>query len=324
MFTSLQNIDFIQLLAINGQGSAEVMASDKLANISEPFWLHMDYSVPSSRQWLATQPDLPKIVREVLLQENTRPRCLVIDDGILACFRGINLNPGADPEDMVSVRLYIRPGFIISTGKRPLLSLKDTAAALLEGRGARSTDAIFTELLERLAHRMDVTVDDFAEHADDLEEKVSAHTTASLKTPLADLRRGLIRMKRYFSPQRDALQQLYDIELSWLGASFAHRIKEVLDKQHRHLEDLTAMQERMTVCQEELQSHISDKMNERMYMLSIVTAVFLPLGFLTGLLGVNVGGIPGAENPLAFWLFFGLLLTLVIGQLWYFKHRNWL
>ena len=65
------------------------------------------------------------------------------------------------------------------------------------------------------------------------------------------------------------------------------------------------------------------RLNKNMYILSVISAIFLPLGFLTGLLGINVGGIPGAENVDAFWIFSGGLVTLVIGLLSLFKVLKW-
>ncbi len=60
-----------------------------------------------------------------------------------------------------------------------------------------------------------------------------------------------------------------------------------------------------------------------MYVLSVIAAIFLPLGFLTGLLGINVGGIPGADNPEAFWLFGAGLFCLVLIEVFIFKKLKW-
>jgi zinc transporter len=60
-----------------------------------------------------------------------------------------------------------------------------------------------------------------------------------------------------------------------------------------------------------------------MYMLSVLAAIFLPLGFLTGLLGINVGGFPGAENPWAFLLFLLFLAGIVVVQMLWFKRKKW-
>ena len=102
------------------------------------------------------------------------------------------------------------------------------------------------------------------------------------------------------------------------------RLREVGDRLVRHIEDLDAVRERAAVVQEELLSRMSEQMNSRMYVLSVVAAIFLPLGFLTGLLGINVGGIPGADYPLAFLMFIGMLVVVVILQFLVFRWRNWL
>jgi zinc transporter len=64
-------------------------------------------------------------------------------------------------------------------------------------------------------------------------------------------------------------------------------------------------------------------MNKNLYMLSVIAAVFLPLGFLTGLLGLNVGGVPGVDNPAAFWIFSGVLSAVVGLQIALFKRWKW-
>ena len=68
---------------------------------------------------------------------------------------------------------------------------------------------------------------------------------------------------------------------------------------------------------------MAEQMNSRMYLLSIVAALFLPLGFVTGLLGVNVAGIPGTENSGAFIAVCLMLLALGLLQLWIFERRGW-
>jgi len=75
---------------------------------------------------------------------------------------------------------------------------------------------------------------------------------------------------------------------------------------------------RAQIVKDELVTGLSDRLNKNMYMLSVVAAIFLPLGFLTGLLGINVGGIPGADNEAAFWIFMGILALIILIQVWFF------
>ncbi|MBT3807109.1 MAG: hypothetical protein HOG03_21300 [Desulfobacula sp.] len=68
----------------------------------------------------------------------------------------------------------------------------------------------------------------------------------------------------------------------------------------RFVQDIESARDRALISQEEIKSRTSNQMNKAIYILSIITAIFLPLSLLTGLLGINVGGIPGAENKWAF------------------------
>ena len=75
--------------------------------------------------------------------------------------------------------------------------------------------------------------------------------------------------------------------------------------------------------QEELLARSQERLNRNTYILSIVAAVFLPLGFLTGLLGINVGGIPGTDSPSAFLIVCGALLLVGAVELLFFYWKRW-
>ena len=76
--------------------------------------------------------------------------------------------------------------------------------------------------------------------------------------------------------------------------------------------------------QEDYLSQLANEQNRRMYVLSVVAAVFLPLSFLTGLLGMNVGGIPGTEDPYAFLESIAGMVVLGIVLLVFFRWKNWI
>ena len=286
-------------------------------------WMHLDYTGEAAREWVRNNAGLEELVADALLMEETRPRATAIDDGVLVALRGINMNPGAEPDDMVSVRLWIDNERIISTRKRVLFSVSDMAEQLDAGKGPTDTADFLVTLADRIVWRMSETVDQCEDMVADLEEKVLDEGSGSLRFDLATLRRQTITLRRYLAPQRDAFAKLIIEKITWLDEDSRLRLREVSDRLIRHIEDLDAVRERAAVTQEELLSRLSDQMNTRMYVLSVVAAIFLPLGFLTGLLGINVGGIPGAENPWSFLLFILFLVGVVVAQILWFRHKKW-
>jgi zinc transporter len=112
-------------------------------------------------------------------------------------------------------------------------------------------------------------------------------------------------------------------QTSWLRVDDKAYLREVSDRTTRFVEDLDAARERAGVVQDELNSRISDQMNRTMYLLTVVAAVLLPPSLLTGLLGVNVGGMPGAENPLSFAIVVALIIALGVIEVAVLRHLKW-
>jgi len=218
----------------------------------------------------------------------------------LAIFRGVNFNSGADPADMVSLRMHITHNRIITLRKHHIFSIDQLSSELESGRAPKSSGEFLVRITELMTIRMGAMIGELDEQPDDLEEQVAVGKVEQLRNQLSDLRRTLIRMRRFLSPQRDALNRIISSRSDWMSKNDLMWLREVTNDTIRYLEVLDAARDRAQITHEELSQQLSEEAGNRMYLLSIVTAIFLPLGFLTGLLGINVGGIPGADNPLGF------------------------
>ena len=287
-------------------------------------WIHFDYSSQNVQEWLFGKSGLEEVISDALIEEDSRPRCTSFQEGLLLGLRGVNLNPGADPEDMVGIRIWFETDRIISTRKRKILSISDIRAALEQGIGPESLSDFLVQLAGRMMERMRHVIDDLEDAVADVEDQVLTSESRQLRTELAALRRQAISLRRYLAPQREALSRLLTEKIAWLDESDRIRLREVYDQLTRHIEDLDEARDRAAVTQEQLINSLSEQMNNKMYILSIVAAIFLPLGFLTGLLGINVGGIPGADSKLGFSVFVILLVGVVSFQIWFFKKKKWL
>lgn len=312
---------------LDGKGGASALEAKEVAewvsNYGE-IWVHLDYTQIDDMAWIESRFKLDPLVTEALMAKETRPRTEIVGDGLLITLRGVNLNPGADPEDMISIRLWVDDTRIISTSRRQLLSISDLVDSLKTGHGPIDSGEFIVDLLDRIVWRMGDIVDQMEDSVAELEEQIMILESSRLRFDLATLRRQAIAVRRYLAPQREALTRLISEKVLWLSDSNRLYLREVNDRLIRHIEDIDAVRERAAITQEELNSRHSEQLNNKMYMLSIVAAIFLPLGFLTGLLGINVGGIPGSENPHAFWIFMIVLTILIIGQAVFFRWKKWM
>ena len=214
-------------------------------------------------------------------------------DGLLVILRGVNLNPGADPEDMVSIRLWIERTRVISFRRHHLMAVEDLKEALDRGTGPTNAGEFLVALCGALVARVGGVLEELHDALDGLEEEVLSADSHDLRPKLANLRRQAIALRRYLAPQREALSRLLSERVAWLEEAERARLREIADRTTRYVEDLDSARDRAAVTQEELASRLAEAMNQKMYVVALVAAIFLPLGLLTGLLGINVGGIPG-------------------------------
>jgi zinc transporter len=287
-------------------------------------WIHLNYSSPNVQEWLYEKSGLEEVICNALTEEDSRPRCTLFKEGLLLSLRGVNLNPGSDPEDMVGIRIWFEKDRIISTRRRRLLSITDIQKTVDDGEGPESIGDFLVQIAGRIMERMRHVIDDLEDAIADLEDRILTAESHLLRSQLGALRREAISLRRYLTPQREALSRLLTEKIPWLDENNRIGLREVYDKLVRYIEDLDEARDRAAVTQEELVNRLSEQMNNKMYILSVAAAIFLPLGFLTGLLGINVGGIPGADSKLGFMFFVLLLVGVVVFQVWFFKKKKWL
>jgi len=287
-------------------------------------WIHLDYSNEHVKQWLLTESKLNTLSCNILMEQDTRPRFITTKEGFLLILRGVNSNPGADPDDMVALRMSFEENRIITIRLRPVMAINDIHEAIEGGRGPKSAVGFLTMVIDRMVNRMGDVVADIDDQVDELEDTVLTAESYELRSQLAKIRRQIIGLRRYIAPQRDVMARLQNEPLEWLSDKAKLHLRELLERTARFVEDLDSARDRAAITQEELNNRLSEQMNKAMYVLSIVAAIFLPLSLLTGLLGINVGGIPGAENKWAFLLVTFFLVMIALLLIGLFRRLKWL
>lgn len=304
--------------SLEGGSISKELKADTLA------WVHLNACHADTRNWLKKEVNyLDDLILDALLADETRPRILEFDEGALLILRGVNLNEGADPEDMVSVRLWIDNKRIISLERRNVKAIRDIKEKLTHDKGPKASGDFLVQLCAHLLGRMEPVLASLDEATDDIEEKVMENPDFNERQIIVDIRKEAIVLKRYMSPQRDVMQHLRTSNLPWLDVMHKRHLQESYDRVLRYVEDLDAIRERAQIVKDELTNSLSDRLNKNLYILSVIAAIFLPLGFLTGLLGINIGGLPGVNDPNAFWIFIASLVILITMQIWLFKKLKW-
>lgn len=288
------------------------------------YWLHLQ-SDSAEAAAIMRKMGLGKTEIDALTATETRPRATKLGDHVLLILRGVNNSPDADPDDMVSLRLLMTDVGIISARKhyRRLHSVTLLRASIAAGQGPSNCSEFVLMLVTALVDMINDIVDDIDEEITAIETNLTELPSHEVRPRLALVRRKTASLRRYLAPQRDALDTLFRMP-GVLTENDATHLREQTDRSVRYVEDLDLARERSLVLQEELRNQMAEQQNLRMYILSIVAAVFLPLSFLTGLFGMNVAGLPGTTDGLAFVYVSASMLAVGVGLVVIMRWLKWI
>ncbi len=292
-------------------------------NSNSIVWMHMCALHSDTREFLNNETQLDELVIDALLAAETRPRILIRKSGVMLIVRAMNLHKKDHPEDMISLRLWIDDHQIISTRRRDIKAIEDVKKAIEQGHGPKSTGEFLTMITNRVYARMEPFIEDLDDQVAHVEEQLafSKGLEFTEDTGLIRIRTAIFR--RYITPQKKVLEGLIKGDLAWLTEENIEYLIESHDRVTRYIETLNDIRDRAQIINDEIDKRNNAKLNDTTYMFSVAATIFLPLSFLTGLMGINIGGMPGVDTDMAFWLFTFICLFIAAVQIFLFKRFKW-
>jgi zinc transporter len=286
-------------------------------------WLHMCAIHPGTREFLINEKGLDELVVNALLAEETRPRILMRKQGVMVIVRAMNMHNKTSPEDMISLRMWIDGNRIITTRRRDILAIEDLKNIIEQDKGPKTTGEFLTMISDRVYARMEPYLEDLEECVSRVEELLALREVDNISENIGHIRIRTAIFRRYVIPQKTVLEELIKARISWLTEENIEHLVESHDRVTRYVETLNDNRERAQIINDEIDKLNGAKLNSMTYMFSVAATIFLPLTFLTGLLGINIGGMPGVDRAEAFWVFTFLCVVIVIMQIMLFKKLKW-
>lgn len=288
-----------------------------------PFtWIHLNGAEKETIGWLKENADIPDAVVSALTAIETRPRTEQIHDGALVNLRGLREEEDGHNDILVSIRMWAEKGRLISITFRKLGGLIPLREKMLKGLIHDPGDFV-AALAMVITDLLDPEIATLGDVIDDCEVTLESAQLFEMRRNMAQVRSDAIGYRRFVVPQRQALERLALLEDEWLEEDDRLHLREASDRFARMAEELEAVRERAALVHEQLTDLRAEQIEMRTLVLSIVALVFLPLTFLTGLLGMNVDGIPFAHAAWAFWGVVGVCVALSMLIAGYFIRAHW-
>ncbi len=304
-------------------GAVREIAPEEVAGFAGPgfVWLHVDGVGHGQRMDLPGY--VPEMAASALLAGETRPRCDEVDDAALINLRGAGERPTGDSDGLVSIRIWVEARRVTSVSRHPMAALATVEAAMRSGQLRDGGDFV-SVLAQAISTELDPQVADLGDRLDECEAMLDTGDIYDMRRRIARLRSQAIALRRFVAPDRDALGAMAQLPFAWISKDDRLHLREAADRFARMAEELEAVRERAALIHEQLTDLRAEKVDQRSLAIAVVAFIFLPLTFITGLLGMNVEGIPYAGEPWAFWGVFSLCLAITLVIVGWFSRRHWL
>jgi len=298
-------------------------AAQNGAAASRPFWLHFNLSDSRARRWVQEESSLDSPVVDALLETDPRIHLEIVGGGVVAVLADLHHDFDGDPEGFGKLRMHADEQGIVTIRSQPLQT-SDRLRRELQHDLARpeSTGQLFHAFLQRLGETFGSVVTRIADEVDDVEDEILAGRFREHGTVLGRVRRNLARLRRHANANRLALGSLRGQLPRWLEPE-RDELRDALGRLDMVAQDLELVQERTRLLQEEIAARLNEATNRNLAVLSTVTTALLPITLITGIFGMNVGGLPGLNDPSGFrWVMLAMLATVVISLVSLLRRRG--
>lgn len=307
---------------VRGGKTEEVPLKQALGQKGELVWIHLTTNDERAQAWLGGEAALSPYVIETLTAAETRPRCDAVGSGAVINLRGLSSEEMAASDPLASIRIYALDGRLFSVTRKhlnavPIVRTEVEAGAILD------PGDLIAAMAQAITEELDPVVADLGDSLDDCEERITANSAFELRRQVNRARVQAIGFRRFLVPQRAALEKLANLGVGWLGDDDRLHLTAAADRAARMAEELESIRERAALTHETLTDLRAEQIDQRALIIAVVAMVFLPLTFITGLLGMNVAGIPFAHEQWAFGAVVAICVVLGVAVGAYFIARHW-
>ncbi len=294
---------------------------------SEKLWVDIELPDADAKDLLQQTFRLHELSLEDALSEIHHPKIELFDHYLYLILHGILPGAGGRGFETNDIDFFLGDRFLVTVHHAPSRSIGQEQQLCL-----RNT-YVLGEGPAGLLHRIiDAMVDHYRPEVDALEDRLEALEDRVFENPrenpvrdILTLKRDVSSLRRVALPQRDAVGRLARREFEMIPDAMAYRFRDVYDHLVQITDEAIFFQDRVTGLLDAYLSSQSNRLNQVMKVLTVMSTIFLPLTVLTGLYGMNVviPHLPGPDG-LQFWWVVGMSMTIVVSMLAVFRWKDWL
>ncbi|MGJ7484013.1 transporter [Variovorax sp. LT2P21] len=285
-------------------------------------WLHFNLSHAQAERWLKRHANLSDAFYETLKDGSHSTRIERDEDALIAVVNDVHFDFGFEPSDIATLWISVGPRLVVTARTQPLRSVDALRTAVRHGESPRSSVALLEQLMRTQADGLVGIVRGVTTRIDHVEDELLSGRLDNKRARLGVLRRLLVRLQRLLAPEPAALFRLLQHPPAWMAEDDVQELRGATEEFSVVLRDMQGLQERIKLLQEEIAASVNEDNNRSLFVLTVVTVLALPINILAGLFGMNVGGIPLAEDKHGFWIVVAIIGGFTAIAAWVARRRK--
>ncbi|MDR2747448.1 MAG: magnesium/cobalt transporter CorA [Treponema sp.] len=294
-------------------------------------WINMDGLDKSAEvNRLAEVFRIHPLTVEDILDANHRPKVEEFDDYIFIVLKSIGAEPG-DRKDgelyFEQISLVVTEDTVISFQEKPGDYFDGIRKRILNNAGRirrMGTVYLAWAIMDAVVDRYFVFLDAVGGGIEEFEERAMDEKDQSIIPDIQKIKRTMIRIRRAVWPLRENIQVLMRLDSEWIPPDMIPFFKDLHDNVIQAADSVETYRELIAGVIEVNLSAVSNRLNNVMKVLTIISTIFIPLTFIVGVYGMNFKFMPELEFPLAYPVTWAVMVLIAVGMLIFFKIRRWL
>lgn len=270
----------------------------------------------------------PLAIEDCRSRSYQSPKVDVFDAYLFLVVHGLKPDFPLDRLDTLELDIFLGPNYVVTShqsAQMPPLDALWSRLDLDERLTQRGADFLCYAILDELVDEFMPLLDQLDEQLDELGDyAVLGKPSQDLLVQVLALKHGIATLRRVTAPQREVLNRLSRDDISLIQPRHRIYYRDVYDHLARVHDLSDAIRDVATSTLETYLSATSNRLNEVMKALTIVSTIFLPLSFVAGVYGMNFDYMPELRWHFGYLAVWGLFIGIVLAMLGYFRHRGWL
>ena len=266
------------------------------------------------------------IIQEDIVDVNARPKFEEDENGLFIIIKALKFNSDTIKIESEHVALFLDEGLCISFQETSSDLFDQIRARIKERRGRirnRKSDYLLFAILDLIIDEYLLIIDQFEDSVEQLESDLMNRNISEVRGKIHQLRKSLLKVRKSIGPIRESIGRVSKSENALIDRSTEIFLRDLYDHTIQITDMLDTQRDTLNGLQDLRISDMSLKMNQVMQVLTMVTAVFVPLSFLAGVYGMNFENMPELKSQNGYFVVLSVMAFIFLSSIAFFRYRKW-